>query len=66
MFNQLDSLGMPAAGIKQLDFPVEVQDMFQDMLGSAHRETSQSSIGVQSTPVEEKPIARLYDSEGDM
>ncbi|KAK2766980.1 hypothetical protein FQN54_006297 [Arachnomyces sp. PD_36] len=66
MFNQLDSLGMPAAGIKQLDFPVEVQSMFQEMFVPAQRDTSQTGMDVQAAPIEKKPIVRLYGSEEDI
>lgn len=66
MFNQLDSLAMPAAGLKQLDFPMEVQSMFQDMLAPSERITSQVELDVQDVPALKKPNVRVYGSEGDM
>lgn len=66
MFNQLDSLGMPAAGLKQLDFPVDVHSMFQDMLVPSQSHAPQVEPGVQDVPIVKKPNVRVYDSEEDM
>ena len=66
MFNQLDSLGMPAAGLKQLDFPMEVQSMFQDMFVPSNRDAPQAGLEAQPVPVQNSPIARVYGSEADM
>lgn len=66
MFNQLDSLGMPAAGIKQLDFPGEINSMFQDMFAPSQKDTSQDEIGAQDVPVAKKPNVRVYGCEEDM
>lgn len=66
MFNQLDTLGMPAAGIKQLDFPMEVQSLFQEMLVPSQNDPAPAQLGMEPAPIEKKPNVRVYGSEEDM
>lgn len=66
MFNQIDPLALPGAGLRHLDFPTEVQSMFEDLF--APGDGANPHVQMEPAPaVPPKPsMVRAYGSEPDM
>ncbi|EEP80220.1 predicted protein [Uncinocarpus reesii 1704] len=69
LFNQVDTLAVPGAGLRALDFPVEVQSMFEGLF-VPQSTTSYTPLAPETVPVHISPSAptrvRVYGSEQDM
>ncbi|KAJ9356121.1 C6 zinc finger domain protein [Paecilomyces variotii] len=66
MFNQIDPLALPGAGLRHLDFPTEVQSMFEDLF--APGDGANPHVQMEPAPaVPPKPsMVRAYGSEPDI
>lgn len=66
MFNQIDPLALPGAGLRHLDFPTEVQSMFEDLFIPG--DGTQSQVQMEPVPAARpKPsMVRSYGNESDM
>ncbi|EFE36860.1 uncharacterized protein ARB_04386 [Trichophyton benhamiae CBS 112371] len=70
IFTQVDDLAVPGAGLRHLDFPVDVQSMFEGLFVPPN---AQQQVPVHSTPAHppavppaEPPRVRLYGNEQDI
>jgi hypothetical protein len=66
MFGQIDPLSLPGAGLRHLDFPQDVQGMFEGLF--IPREGESHPVVPQSAPpaVRKRPMVRAYGSEQEM
>ncbi|WEW60985.1 hypothetical protein PRK78_006474 [Emydomyces testavorans] len=69
LFNQVDTLAVPGAGLRVLDFPAEVQSMFEDLYVPQNTTSYPSLVG-EAVPVHLPPPSstrvRVYGSEQDI
>ena len=70
IFTQVDDLAVPGAGLRHLDFPVDVQSMLEGLFVPPN---AQQQVPVHSTPAHPPPVppaepprVRLYGNEQDM
>ncbi|EEH22736.2 hypothetical protein PABG_04947 [Paracoccidioides brasiliensis Pb03] len=70
VFSQFDSIAVPGAGIRQLDFPTDVQSMFEDLFVPPNVDASRTLLGAPPAlihlPNPDPPRVRLYGSEADI
>lgn len=66
MFNQIDPLSMPGAGLRHLDFPHDVQSMFEDLFAPVDGVQSHAHIEPPPAAVPKQSMVRVYGSEQDM
>ncbi|EZG08241.1 hypothetical protein H106_02433 [Trichophyton rubrum CBS 735.88] len=70
IFTQVDDLAVPGAGLRHLDFPVDVQSMLEGLFVPPN---AQQQVPVHSTPAHPPPVppaepprVRLYGNEQDI
>lgn len=64
VFNQIDVLSLPGAGLRHLDFPSDVQSMFAELFTG---QGSQPTVPMEPTPPPPTiPRVRAYGSESEM
>ncbi|KAL2378929.1 hypothetical protein RJZ90_005649 [Blastomyces dermatitidis] len=51
VFDQFDSLAVPGAGLRHLDFSPEVQSMFEDLMVPASGDVSRATLATEPVPV---------------
>lgn len=66
IFNQIDPLSMPGAGLRHLDFPHDVQSMFEDLFVPVDGAHSNGHIEPSPAAVPKQSMVRVYGSEQDM
>ncbi|PGH19464.1 hypothetical protein AJ80_03965 [Polytolypa hystricis UAMH7299] len=70
VFDQFDSLAVPGAGLRHLDFPIDVQSMFEDLFAPITTESSAAlppqAVPPTPIPIQEHPRVRMYGSEQDI
>lgn len=66
MFNQIDVLSTPGAGLRQLDFPTDVQRMFADLFtcNGSHCQPRVASSPSPTAPKQSR--VRTYGSDSEM
>lgn len=69
----VDTLAVPGAGLRDLDFPADIQSMFENFMGSPNSGTATSGTGSVSapsiklqSPPREPTRVRVYGNEHDM
>ena len=72
-FQMVDTLAVPGAGLRDLDFPADIQSMFENFMGSPNSGTATSGTGSVSapsiklqSPPREPTRVRVYGNEHDM
>ncbi|KAL1855456.1 hypothetical protein Plec18170_004176 [Paecilomyces lecythidis] len=66
MFNQIDPLALPGAGLRHLDFPTEVQSMFEDLFAPGDGQNSHVPMEPAAAAPPKPPMVRAYGSEPDI
>ncbi|KAM5473746.1 hypothetical protein MferCBS49748_000710 [Microsporum ferrugineum] len=67
IFTQVDDLAVPGAGLKHLDFPVDVQSMFEGLFVPPQQQApAHPTAAHPPVPAPEPPRVRLYGSEQDI
>ncbi|KAL2221801.1 C6 zinc finger domain protein [Thermoascus aurantiacus ATCC 26904] len=66
IFNQIDPLSMPGAGLRHLDFPHDVQSMFEDLFVPVDGVHSNGHIEPSPAAVPKQSMVRVYGSEQDI
>ena len=69
MFDQFDALAVPGGGLRHLDFPTDVQSLFEDMLVPPSGQVNEQVGNVEAVPnlqPHTTPRVRVYGSEQDM
>ena len=70
IFNQVDILAVPGAGLRHLDFPAEVESMFEGLLTPPASEQPPPVLNpkeiVAKGPPSEPTRVRVYGNEPDM
>lgn len=65
MFNQIDELSLPGAGLRHLDFQSEIPSMFQSFF-TGDGSQSHMQVPLISPPLNSTPFVRTYGSEPEM
>ncbi|EGE83708.1 C6 zinc finger domain-containing protein [Blastomyces dermatitidis ATCC 18188] len=70
VFDQFDSLAVPGAGLRHLDFSPEVQSMFEDLMVPASGDVSRATLATEPVPVnmpsQDPSRVRVYGNEHDI
>jgi len=69
LFDQFDALAVPGGGLRNLDFPTEVQSLFEDLLVPASGDDTEEVASIEAVPnlqPQTTPKVRVYGSEQDM
>ncbi|PGH02308.1 hypothetical protein GX51_04749 [Blastomyces parvus] len=70
VFDQFDSLAIPGAGLRHLDFSPEVQSMFEDLMVPASGDVSRTALATEAVPIhmpsQDPSRVRVYGNEHDI
>ncbi|OAX82707.1 hypothetical protein ACJ72_02940 [Emergomyces africanus] len=70
VFDQFDSLAVPGAGLRHLDFSPEVQSMFEDLMVPASGDVSRSALAAEPVSIhvsnQDPSRVRVYGNEHDI
>ncbi|KKZ67932.1 hypothetical protein EMCG_06463 [[Emmonsia] crescens] len=70
VFDQFDSLAVPGAGLRHLDFSPEVQSMFEDLMVPASGDVSRAALATEPAPInmpsQDPSRVRVYGNEHDI
>jgi hypothetical protein len=69
LFDQFDALAIPGGGLRHLDYPTDVQSMFEELLVPASDQDTREAASIDVVPnllPNITPRVRVYGSEQDM